>query len=271
MPITGNTAIVLMLAAPVSHIRGTDLINRSFDALGLDAVVVPLHVPPADLGQCLDAVRKMQNVAGLGITIPHKIAILPHLDHLTPAAGRIGAANWVRRNADGTLTGHNIDGESFVAGLAEAGVSPLGKRALVVGAGGVGRAIAFALAESGVAELTLANRSTATAQGLAADIAATGSGPVIRVLDLAQPTSLAGFDLVVNATSLGMHADDPLPIAITGLAASAVVAEVVVNPAMTPLLTAAAALGCQTVGGAEMLKPQPRLAATFFGLLPAPL
>ncbi len=263
-PITGKTAMLLMLADPVSHIRGTVLINDSFAALGLDAAIVPIHVRPANFDAVLRAVRLMENVAGLGITIPHKVATCALVDDLTPMARRMGATNFVRRNPDGSLTGTNTDGAGFISGLLANGFDPVGKRALLVGTGGVGRAIAFALAEAGVAELALMNRDPAKAEALADALQATHPG--LRV-SLADAGSLAQADLLVNGTSLGMKPDDPLPLGLNGLTSRTTVAEVVVQPAMTRLLQDAAAIGCPVIGGAEMLKPQPKLVAAFFGLL----
>lgn len=267
MQITGKTAIILMFADPVAHIRGTVLINDSLAEMDLDAAIVPLHIMPEDLAGTLDAVRRMQNVAGLGITIPHKIAVLPLLEEVTPTARRLGAVNFARRNADGTLTGTNTDGAGFVTGLAANGFEVGGKRALVVGAGGVGRAIAFALADAGVTELAIANRDAERARSLAAEIAASVPACRLRLCDAQAPDAVAGIDLLVNATALGMAVDDPLPVRLDRLETETAVAEVVVNPPMTPLLEAAASRGCQIVAGAEMLKPQPRLVAEFFGLL----
>lgn len=267
MQITGKTAIVLMLADPVDHIRGTLLINERFARLGLDAVIVPIHVRPENLAGCLDAIRLMHNVRGLGLTIPHKIAAVPLMDELTASARRLGAVNFVRRNPDGTLTGTNTDGAGFVTGVAANGVDVTRSRALVVGSGGVGRAIALALADAGVPELALANRDRLKAEELAREIAQCVPGCGVRVLDARQPDALDTIDLLVNATSLGMRQDDPLPVSIARLRRETVVAEVIVSPAMTPLLIEAAARGCRVIGGAEMLTPQPPLVAEFLGLL----
>lgn len=264
--ITGKTAILLMLADPVSHIRGTALINAQLQALGLDARIFPLHILPADLEGTLQAVRKMGNVAGLGITIPHKVAAWGLVDALTPEARRMGATNFIRRNADGTLTGTNTDGAGFLAGLRANGFDPAGKRVLLSGTGGVGRAIAFALADAGAATLHLLNRDLAKAAALVEELKAASPGCKVA---LAGPGAVARADLLVNGTSLGMKPDDALPLDLTGLTAQTTVAEVVVQPAMTRLLTAAATLGCPVIPGAEMLKPQPSLVAAFFDLLPA--
>lgn len=264
MPITGQTAVMLMLADPVSHIRGTALINDSFAALGLDAKIMPIHVRPDDLGAVLESVRLMQNVAGLGITIPHKVAAVSLVDDLTPTARRMGATNFIRRNADGTLTGTNTDGAGFLAGLRANGFDPAEKRVLLAGTGGVGRAIAFALAEAGAARIDLMNRDLAKAESLADELRL--STPGCRVA-MADGRSVAFADLLINGTSLGMKTEDPLPLDIGGLTQRTTVAEVVVQPTMTALLREAAARGCPTIGGAEMLKPQPKLVADFFGLV----
>ena len=268
MEITGKTALIFMLTDPVEHVRGTIIVNKSFEALGVDAVFAPLHVRPADLASSLEALRRMLNVVGLGITAPHKIAVIPHLEHMTEVARRVGAVNAIRFNADRTLTGTNTDGAGFIAGLAANNISVAGRRALIVGAGGVARAIAFALADEGLVELVLANRNTERAVALAAEIAAVVPSCRTVVRDANAQDVAAGMDLVVNATSLGMKEGDPMPFSIAAMEPAAIVAEVVVNPVMTPLLLAAAERGHAIVSGAEMLKPQPRLEAEFLGLLP---
>ncbi|WP_412180087.1 shikimate dehydrogenase family protein, partial [Variovorax paradoxus] len=152
MRITGRTGIMLMLADPVAHVVGSLRLNDRFAAEGLDIAVSPLHVAPADLATVIDALRRMRNVLGFGVTIPHKIAVLPLLDATTPRAARIGAVNFVRRDAEGRLTGDNLDGRGFVDGLAGQGITLQGRRVLQLGAGGAGRAVAFGIAEAGARE-----------------------------------------------------------------------------------------------------------------------
>ncbi len=165
--ITGKTKIMFILGDPVAHIRGTALLNEHFSRIGLDAAASPLHVAPADLGTIVGAIRKMRNVAGFGVTLPHKIEVLRYLDVTTERAAQVGAVNFVRRAADGGLTGDNVDGIGFVAGLARNGIAVQGQRVLQIGAGGAGRAIAFALAEAGAGEILIANRSLEKARLLA--------------------------------------------------------------------------------------------------------
>lgn len=157
-----------------------------------------------------------------------------------------------------------FDGVGFVDGLRAAGHDPAGRRSLLVGAGGAGRAIAFALAEAGVTELTIANRTPATAENLAREVHA--AYPACRAVHATAEGN--GYDLVVNATSLGMHAGDPLPLDPATIAPGTVVAEVVMRPDVTPLLLAARERGAATHRGRHMIDAQIRAVCGFLGLRP---
>lgn len=266
MKITGKTRIMFILADPVAHVIGSDVLNRSFAARGLDVAVSPLHVPPSTLAATVAAIRQMQNVVGFGCTIPHKAAVLALLDELTPEARAVGAVNFVRRMPDGRLTGHNVDGAGFMAGLHQHGIDVAGARVLMVGAGGVGKAIAFSLAWGGAAALVIANRDPAKAEALAAAVAA--SAPDCRCLGvaLAQMPAPESFDLVINATSSGMKETDPLPFDPDRLSANTSLAEVIMQPSQTRLMQQAALRGCKTVPGLAMMEPQAELVAAFLAL-----
>lgn len=260
--ITGKTRILFILGDPVAHIIGSALLNEHFVGRGIDAAVSPLHVAPEDLPRMLDMLRRLRNVAGFGVTIPHKIAVIGLLDSVGERGRQVGAVNFVRRNPDGTLHGDNIDGLGFVGGLAEAGVTISGARVLQAGAGGAGRAIAFAMAEAGAAELTITNRSADKARALAEAVAR--AYPACRVR--AGDGDPASCDIAINTTSLGMKAGDALPLDSTRLKPCAVAAEVVMTPEVTPFLAAATARGCRTVGGKAMLLAQMRAASDLVGL-----
>ena len=254
--ITGQTRIMFIVGDPVAHIVGTALFNDHFRQIGLDAVCLPIQIAPADLVLYLAAVRKIDNLVGTGVTIPHKIAVGDHLDHLTPRARLVGAVNFVKREAGGRLLGDNADGVGFVAGLARHGIVVAGKRVLQAGAGGVGRAIAFALAEAGAAELVIANRTPDKAMALAEAVEA--AFQTCRCTP--GPARASGFDLIVNATSLGMRHGDPLPVDVTDLAPSCAVAEVIMTPKITALLSAAQGMNCTIIHGRAMLLEQLQLA-----------
>ncbi|HEV7254359.1 MAG TPA: shikimate dehydrogenase [Mesorhizobium sp.] len=250
---------MFVLAHPIGHVRASAVLNSYFGSTGKDVAASPLHVLPDDLATVIGAIRRMQNVAGFGLTIPHKIAAIPLLDALTEEAGVIGAVNFVRRDHDGRLVGTNTDGAGFVSGLRNNGVDPCGGRILMAGAGGVGRAIAFALAEAGARSIRIMNRDRAKATELARAVAATFP-------DCAVEPDAAGvgpFDIFVNATSLGLVPEDPLPITEAALAAIPTVAEVVMNPPVTALMRAAARCGARVVPGKAMLDAQMALVAAF--------
>jgi shikimate dehydrogenase len=257
--ITGLTRILFILADPVAHVRGSDMLNRWFAERGDDVAVSPLHVAPADLAGVLDAIRAMRNVAGFGVTIPHKVAVCGLLDRRTPRAEAVGAVNFVRREPDGTLVGDNVDGVGFLAGLERAGVGVGGRAVLLLGAGGAARAIAFALAGAGAARLVVSNRTRARAVALAAAVRA--AHPACDAV-AGEPADGA-FGLVVNATSVGMHDGGASPLDPSLLSPGVDVAEAIMVPEVTPLLREAARLGCRTVPGRFMLEGQLAHVRTF--------
>lgn len=260
--VTGKTRILFILADPVEYVRGSALLTDFFQNHGANAMVAPLHVRPPALDTVLQALRRLENVAGFGVTIPHKIAVVPLLDSITERAQAIGAVNFVRRGSDGRLHGDNIDGIGFIAGLRKSGVDPGGMNALQVGAGGAGRAIAFALADAGVRRLRIANRSVDKAQALAAAVRAVYPTCLCEA-GLADPE---GFSLLVNTTSLGMRPGDPLPLPVAALSQNSTLAEVIMTPSVTPLMEAAQVRGCRVVAGRAMLDGQMEAAARFAGL-----
>lgn len=257
--INGRTRLYATLADPIGHVRAPDLFNARFAAAGTDAVMVPMHVPPPALATTLAALAAMQNFVGAIITVPHKPAVVAHLDRVTDAARQVGAANVVRRLDDGRLAGTMVDGDGFVRGLSVGGIQPAGASILLVGAGGAGAAIAFALAGAGAARLTIANRDRTKAERLAARVVATHPDCQTAV-GAADP---GGHDLIVNATSVGLLASDPYPLDVDSLVAGQIIAEAIMNPPETRLLAAARERGCRVHPGRHMLEQQLDLMAAF--------
>ncbi len=259
--ITGTTRLFGVIADPIDHVRACEVFNPRFRARGIDAVLVPFHVRAADLTAALQGFRALTNLGGVLVTIPHKEAILDRVDAVGPQAERVGAGNVIRRTDDGRLEAENFDGLGFVAGLEAAGRPPAGRDVLLVGAGGAGKAIAYALAEAGVRRLVVANRNAARAEALAAGVRA-----VFPAVDTAVgPPDPAGFDVVINATSLGLKPDDPLPLDPAAARAGTVVADIIMKPERTPLVEAAAARGLAVHLGRHMLDCQVPLLARFIG------
>jgi shikimate dehydrogenase len=228
----------------------------------VNAVVVPMGCRAESFADFLPLVFQLSNIRGALITMPHKVSVVDLLDEVTPAVRVAGACNAVRRAADGRLQGDMFDGEGFVRGLRSKGFDPRGCRALVVGSGGVGRAIAASLAAAGVAELGLFDVDPASADGLALRVQE--HYPNVRVKTGSRDP--AGVDLVVNATPLGMNEGDPLPFDVTRLSPTTFVGEVVMKRETTALLAAAQALGCKTQVGTDMLYEQIPAYLEFFGL-----
>ena len=261
--ITGHTKIMLLMADPVSHVVGTEAITAFMRAAGHDFLCVPVHVGAQDLPVAVDAMRRFRNCVGSGITIPHKIPVLSLLDEVTARARMIGSVNYVRRDPDGKLTGDNVDGSGFVAGATKAGVRLEGLRVLLLGAGGAGRSLAFALAGARVAELVVSNRDHEKARKLVKLVSTAHPALSVRTGD----ADAKGFDLVVNATSLGMAGmDGPDPLDLSTLSAGMIVADIVMTPERTRLLQAAETKGCRLLFGRQMMDGQLALAREFLGL-----
>jgi shikimate dehydrogenase len=252
MQIDGKTRVIPHLAYPSAHVKTPAMFNARCRELGLNAVVVPWEVPPSELSATLAAVRGVSSVPGVIVTVPHKESVALLCDRLDGVAADLGVANVVRKGEGGELIGQLYDGYGFVTGLRQQSIDPNGMRALLLGAGGAATAAAHALVEAGVTELIIANRSAARAEKLAARLQSTYPKSIIH----AGKADAAGFDLVANATSVGLDGDSSVPLDPSTIAPGTIVAEMIMSPAMTPLLVAADARGARIHLGAHMLAAQ---------------
>lgn len=260
--ITGHTRVYGILADPIHHVKTPQMVNALAARENLDAVLVPMHVSPDDLAALVAGLKRMRNLGGIIVTVPHKTAIVELCDEVTDSARRIGAVNTIRREADGRLIGEMLDGKGFVGGLIAGGIDPKGRSAYLAGAGGAANAIAFALVEAGVSRLTIANRTRAKADDLAGRLKDAFPGAQV---DIGTPDP-SGHDIVVNGTSLGLKDGDALPLDTDRLQPEQTVAEVIMQPEETALLKAAAARGCRVHFGKPMLACQLDLMADFLGM-----
>ena len=259
--VTGKTRLYGIVADPIGQVKAPEMMRRVFEQRAIDGVLMPMHVAPENLAAFTQALRGIQNFGGMVVTVPHKTTMGVLCDEITEAARTVGAVNIVRRDSDGRLLGDILDGRGFVAGLRLHGIEPTGMNVFLAGAGGAANAIAFALAEAGVVQLTVYNRSAEKVQAMFARLSVVY--PQLRlVLGSSDPQ---GHDLVVNATSLGMAGGDPLPFDASRLKAAQIVAEIIMAPALTPLLALAQAKGCRIQFGAPMLSCQIELMADFMG------
>jgi shikimate dehydrogenase len=259
--ISGRTSILPLLGIPTHSFKAPMIYNPWFDEAGVDAVVVPMGVTAERFPALLRELLTLTNLGGVMVTMPHKISTVSLADDISTTAAVAGAANALRL-VDGRLVADMFDGEGFVAGMRRHGHDPAGAAALVVGAGGVGSAIAASLAAAGIARLGLADVRPSAAEGLAARVR--HRYPALDVRPA--PADPASWDVVVNATPLGMDAGDPLPLDPDRLKPGTFVGEVVLSREVTPLVAAAAERGCPTQVGIDMLFEQVPAYLEFFGL-----
>ena len=264
MTVGAHTRLAAVIGSPVRHSLSPAMHNAAFRACGLDWIYVAFEVAPDGVPAAFAGARALR-LGGLSVTIPHKAAAAAEVDELSPAAEAVGAVNTVVPVGDGRLRGENTDGAGFLASLADEGFDPAGRRCVVIGAGGAARAVVHALGQAGAADVVVVNRSPDRA--LAAVALAGGVGRVGSAADV------AGADLVVNATPLGLTgADlDALPVDPGLLGPGQLVLDLVPNPAVTPLMEAARSRGARAAGGLGMLVHQGALAFELWTGHPAPV
>lgn len=262
MHINGNTELIAHIGYPTHAFKAPMIYNPWFQRCRVNAVVVPMGCKPDDFPDFLRLVFKLSNIRGALITMPHKVVTAGLLDEVSPAVTIAGACNAVRLSADGKLQGDMFDGEGFVRGVLRKGCVLQSARVLVVGCGGVGSAIAASLCAAGVAGIALFDPHAASQNGLAQRLqihypsltVATGSNDP------------AGYDLVVNATPMGMNVGDPMPMDVGRIAPSTFVGEVVMKSEMTAFLESVKARGCRFQIGSDMLYEQIPAYLEYFGL-----
>lgn len=249
--ITGHTRTAGVIGLPVRHSLSPAIFNAAFAASGLDWAYLAFEVPEGAAGLAMGGMRAL-GLEGLSVTMPHKSAVIPALDRLSPDAVALDAVNCVHREG-AELVGHNTDGPGFVDALqVDEGLELAGRTVTVIGAGGAARAVIRALAQAGARTVVVVNRSpepAARAVALAPDVARTG-----------RPEEVGESELVVNATPLGMGvvigtdgSGEPLPVDPERLGTGQVVVDLVYHPAVTPLLREARQRGLVAVNGLGML------------------
>lgn len=265
MGIDGETKIVAIVGDPIAQAKSPELFNALFERCVVNAVLIPLQVPPAKLGVVLDGLRGVVNLAGVVVTVPHKIAAAAYAADLSGAARQTGGVNCLRREADGTWSGAMFDGIGFVKGLDACRHVVRNRSVLLVGTGGAGAGVAHALVDAGVAALDLFDTNTESLQRLEG---ALRSREVTTLIRRGVPSAQATHDLIVNATPCGMRACDPIPIDLTAARPDAVVADLIMKPAQTRLLEDAEARGLTTHLGRHLLESSVETMAAFLRLVP---
>jgi shikimate dehydrogenase len=252
MPIVdGKTRLYGTLGDPIEHVASPRFATEAFRAAGVNALVVPIHVTPADLEVVMRGLKAIGNFDGFVVTLPHKVQAMAFVDRVLATGRRVGAINAIRRNADGSWTGDMFDGKGLVRALRDIGVDPAGANVMLLGAGGAGSAIADAIAQAGSASLDIFDLDAGKARALAEHIRENHSTPTA-----VKKPAAAGHQIIINATPIGMASNDELPMQLDGFDKPPVVVDIAIGDDGTRFLRAAKALGCQTVEGQAMVRAQ---------------
>lgn len=254
---SGETRLFPVVGDPIAQVLSPAAITRILASRGADAIVVPLHVSSRDLPDLMPMLHRVHNIDGLLVTVPHKQAALALCVSASARARFVRAANAVRRTADG-WHGDNTDGVGYVDGLEREGFVVAGKRALLVGCGGAGSAIGLELLDRGIARLAVHDLDAARRDEYIARLSVRFPDRVVAGSD-----DPAGYDLVANATPMGMHAGDPLPVGVSKLGSGQFVACAITRPDVPPLIAEARRIGCRTMTGAGMFDSQAETLADF--------
>jgi len=258
--VKGTTRLYGLVGDPLITAKSPELLNRLFIDQRTDAVCIPFQVEADDLSAFVTGARVMKNLSGVLVTMPHKQRMMPFVDELHPTARQVGALNVIRCDDDGRWTGAIFDGLGCVLGMQWEGNHPANKSVLLVGAGGAGRAIAFAVGSAGARSLAIFDVDERRAEDLADSVAAATGCPT-RV----GPADPHGHEIVINATPLGMKSDDPMPVDASRLEPGSIVVDIINSPDPTALCRAARVRGCRTQSGRPMHEGQAVYALRFLG------
>ena len=244
MVVNGKTKVTGIFGYPIEHTLSPLMHNAAFSKLGLDMCYIPFKVSPDDLPDAVRSIRFL-NLAGVNITVPHKEHVIPLLDKVDEEAAFIGAVNTITNN-DGTLTGYNTDGRGFMNSLAEETVSVENREVVMIGTGGAARAVSYYLSEQ-ASKLSMFDIDRNKADALVSDLSRIRNN--VFVLD--SPDDIGRPDVLINATPLGLHTNDPLPVDADIISSDMVVCDLIYR--QTPLLINASEKGAKTVDGSGML------------------
>ncbi|WP_179403839.1 shikimate dehydrogenase family protein [Burkholderia guangdongensis] len=255
----GATRLFPIIGDPIKFVKSPQRLTDGFAARGHNALCVPMQVAKDDLGAVMHALTLTGNVDGLLVTMPHKFSAFRYCATRSDTAGLLGGVSVMRRNADGRWHGDMLDGLAFVKAQIDHGACVNDGRALLIGAGAAGSAIAIALLEAGVRELIIHDADVSRSIHLSERVANLGRGRV-RV----GPADPAGCTMVFNATPMGLADDDPLPVSGDLLDSSMFVGDVIAGHGVTPLLRAAQSVGCKTANGVQMVEAVQEMMLDFF-------
>ncbi|MFL9921650.1 shikimate dehydrogenase [Paraburkholderia fungorum] len=244
----GATRLLPIIGDPIKFVKSPQCLTSGFAARGHNCLCMPMQVAKSDLEPIMRALTLTANVDGLLVTMPHKFTAFAYCATSSAMARLLGGVSVMRRNADGTWHGGMLDGLAFVKAQIDQGARVKGGRALLVGAGAAGSAIAIALLDAGVRELMIHDVDESRVTRLIELLAGLGRDRVS-----ASPADPAGCELVFNATPMGMGEGDPLPVSADLIESWMFVGDVIARHGVTPFLQAAQVAGCKTANGVQMV------------------
>ena len=261
----GSTKIYACLADPIDHVKAPTIFTSIFDKKNIDAIMIPIHVSKDNLSNVISSLKLIKNFHGMTITIPHKTNIVTFCDFLEPDAYRTKAVNWIRFDENRKLIGNNFDGKGFVNGFLEQKHSLANKSICLFGTGGAGLAIAYALANENLKKLTFVNRDINKANNLKSNINKIYPNLHIQVLSNFD-YELYDFDIVINATNLGLKNNDKLPFDVNRTRLDCIIADIIMNPSDTKLLKQSKSIGRTIHYGKYMIESQIELVGKFLNI-----
>ncbi len=262
----GSTKIYGCLADPIDHVKAPTIFSSIFKEKNIDAVMVPIHVEKNNLENVITSLKKIKNFEGMTVTIPHKTTIANLCDHLQQDAEFTQSVNWVKFDKDRKLIGNNFDGQGFVTGFLSQNFLLKNKKVCIFGAGGAAVSIACALAKQKIKSLQIINRNFVKANELIKKIKLIDKNLFVETTEYKDNYLLNDYDIIINATSLGLYKDDKLPFDVSKTSSETVIADIIMQPSNTELLKQAINLGRSVHYGKYMIDKQIDLVGNFLNL-----
>ena len=258
--VSGRTRVYGIVGDPIEQVRSPEMITAEFVRRGIDALMIPVHVRPADFDACLAQLKRVQNLDGLVFTIPYKRTAVALADDIGDHARTIGAINALARRRRGRWVGDIFDGMGCVEAFRRRGYAIRGQRLMLIGAGGAGAAIGIAMAHEHPRSMRLFDIDPQRAADLAVSIRTVDASIDV---DVGEPVT-TGIDILLNASPVGMLTDPRTPVDISAVEPQVIVFDAIVKPEPTKLLSLAQTRGCRTVFGREMMRGQISKIVDFF-------
>ena len=262
----GTTKIYGCLADPIDHVKAPSIFTSIFKSKQIDAVMIPIHVNSHDLENVISSLKLIKNFEGMTITIPHKTIVTYLCDHLEQDAEFTQSVNWIKFDKDRKLIGNNFDGQGFINGFLSQNFLIKKKKVCIFGAGGAAFSIACSLAKQKIKSLKIINRNFGKANELMKKIKIINKDLFVEVSEYKDSFILNDCDIIINATSLGLHKDDQLPFDVSKTLPKTVIADIIMQPLETELLKQAKKLGRSVHYGKYMIESQIDLVGDFLNL-----